>query len=291
MLEIHEGAEGRLGDSRRLQTTWHVRGAEDEADARLQLLSVIPVQIVQNIDGTPHEFDDADLMTRHRDGVYKFRVSYLTAAEKQLRNLEQEELPTGEWTFSFDTTGGVKRLTQSLGTTAFDNSGANTAAAAFFKNAINIRGMGAAASVEGADVFAPALRFQVQARFESSRITIAYAKLMRGLTATVNSTAFPPQGMPFVDDQFDAGEVLFLGANGRYSSSGAVDLTLHFDASPNVSGLSTGDVVSIEYDGHDFVWYWYEPTEEATMKRTVPQAQFAYVERVYERADLTQLFV
>lgn len=292
MTKIWEGAEGRLGNSRRISVPWNVDGPTDEYAARLALLSEIPAAV----DNT-WVFDEAELIARPRIGLHKFRVAYLTPEEQQLRGSKspaaREIKKIGEWSFAFDTTGGRERIHESYASKAYDVVfGRDAGMDDFFNHAIDVRGLGASAIVNGADVVRPALKFVVTARLASSSVTTAYAKLVASLTGKVNDALFPPADMPFVDEQWAAGEVLFLGMTGQYSSGGSVDLTAHFDARPARTAQAVGPFNNLAIGGHDVLWFRYEPTESVfgTEIRTLPKPIRAYVETVTEEDDLTQLF-
>jgi hypothetical protein len=83
--------------------------------------------------------------------------------------------------------------------------------------------------------------------------------------------------------------VLFLGAEGSQGTDAETEVTYHFAAEKNLSGLVIGAISGIQKDGHDLLWLTWEDevTPEgypALKPRTV------YVERVYERVNFAALF-
>jgi hypothetical protein len=66
---------------------------------------------------------------------------------------------------------------------------------------------------------------------------LAYKLTVFALTGRVNNSAFKG---------FAAGECLFLGAAGTKRASGDWEITFRFAASPNVTGLTIGDITGID---------------------------------------------
>lgn len=171
---------------------------------------------------------------------------------------------------SFDTTGGTRHLNRSLATTSI-----TPAEATNYGGAIEVDGEG---NVNGVDVTMPVMTFSETHTFAPSKVTTAYRKQLFLLTGTVNQTAF--RG-------FAIGEVLFLGASGQKNGE-FWDITFKFAVSPNRTNIKVSDTVTVaKKRGWDYLWVRFgeKAVQGALLK--VPIA--AYVERVYEDGDFSQL--
>ncbi|MBL8747065.1 MAG: hypothetical protein JNK58_12015, partial [Phycisphaerae bacterium] len=103
------------------------------------------------------------------------------------------------------------------------------------------------------------------------------------LTGKVNSDPFR---------EFQAGEVLFLGASGsKREASGGEDweITFRFAASPNRTGIVVGPITGISKKGWEYLWVRYEDAEDAAAQAIVKRPVGAYVERVYSEGAFSGL--
>ena len=181
---------------------------------------------------------------------------------------------TGESSFSFDTGGGTQHVTQSLQTLGAYAPPDMTAPD--YQGAIGATGE----NVEGVDVTVPVYNFSETHYVAIESVTQAYKAALFALTGRINAAPF--RG-------FAAGEVLFLGASGSQRGEEDWEITFRFAASPNVSGLSVGNITGIAKRGWDYLWVRYEDAEDATAKVLVKRPVAAYVERVYYDGDFSAL--
>ena len=86
---------------------------------------------------------------------------------------------------------------------------------------------------------------------------------------------------------FAAGEVLFLGASGSQRGEDDWEITFRFAASPNVTGLTIGDIEGIDKKGWEYLWVRYADAEDE--KVLVKQPIAVYVERVYDEGNFAGL--
>lgn len=185
--------------------------------------------------------------------------------------LDIKALPSGSYTFNFDTTGGsvnikcAKAHVASYGTSPPSHNGA-----------IGVRGDG---TVDGAEIVIPKLRFNLAFRFPSGTITIAYMKAIASITGTTNSKRFLG---------FDAGELLFLGATGSNGSVSEMEVSFAFEASTNATGITTGGISGVTKKGHDYLWH--EFGDEVDTGKPVTRAKYVHVEQVYDSADFDAYF-
>jgi hypothetical protein len=127
-----------------------------------------------------------------------------------------------------------------------------------FKGAIGVT----ADSVEGVDITVPVYHFAETHYLADAVVTLAYKLTLFALTGRVNNSAFKG---------FAAGECLFLGAAGTKRGSGDWEVGYRFAFSPNVTGLTVGDITGInKKDSHLCVRYadcdallrWSRPSSE-----------------------------
>lgn len=192
--------------------------------------------------------------------------------EVSVRYGKKEPKETGESSFSFDTGGGTTHITQSLSTVnGYAPSGFN---APNFKGAIGVTHD----SVEGTDITIPVYNFTETHYISAALVTGAYKATLFSLTGRTNNAAFKG---------FATGEVLFLGASGSLRGEDDWEITYRFAASPNVTGLTVGDITGINKKGWEYLWVRYADAENEQV--LVKQPIAAYVERVYEEGDFSGL--
>lgn len=175
---------------------------------------------------------------------------------------------------TFDTTGGTRHITQSLATISTTPTTAPS-----YAQAIEVDGEG---NVNGCDVVMPVMTFSETHYFKPSKVTSAFQKQLFAMTGKVNNAAFR---------DFAVGEVLFMGASGRRTGTDAEDLwelTFTFSVSPNRTNISVGNGITVAQKyGWDYMWIKYGEKVVAGAVVKVPVA--AYVERVYEAANFSEL--
>ena len=137
-------------------------------------------------------------------------------------------------------------------------------------------------SVEGVDLLVPSYNFGETHYIPQQSVTDAYKAKLFALTGRVNSAAF--RGLA-------RGECLFRGASGSQRSEEDWEITFNFSASPNVTGLTVGDITGINKLGWEYLWVRYVDKEQTVgnAKYIVRVPQFAYVEQVYYFGDFSQL--
>ncbi len=126
----------------------------------------------------------------------------------------------------------------------------------------------------------PVYNFSETHYIAAENVTQAYKAILFALTGRLNAASF--RG-------FAAGEVLFLGASGSKRGEEDWEITFRFAASPNVSGLSVGNITGIAKRGWDYLWVRYVDVEDTAAKAIVKRPVAAYVERVYYDGDYSAL--
>lgn len=177
--------------------------------------------------------------------------------------------------YSFDTTGGTEKITQSKETIASYAPSGLTARSC--KGAIGVDGK----AVNGCEITVPVFRWEEKVWLAPSTVTNAYRITCHNLTGKTNASTF--RGFP-------AGDVLFLGVRGSRTGTASDDLwevTFIFAASPNATNITVGDITVAAKKGWEYLWVLYEDAADTDMLVKVPRA--AYVERVYDSGDFSSL--
>lgn len=188
-------------------------------------------------------------------------------------------LVPGQFSFSFETMGGTRHIENVGAVPGGAIVGAYGVPGVLLMGGVpDVKGtIGANLKekrVEGCDVHARGLKFQFTFCHPRGVMTLAKAKRLRDISATVNLNQWGP---------FEAGSCLFLGANGGDGTQADANCVYHFDSSENVQNLQVGDVVVVEKQGWDFAWVVHRPEKGADHALLIPE--FVYVARVYERID------
>lgn len=182
---------------------------------------------------------------------------------------------TGSYTWSFDTTGATVRITSAREHVASYPSGDDNDP---HKGTIGVTKDG---DVEGTDIIIPVLKLQVQFRHPLGVVSLPFAKKLARLTGTTNSS-------PWLDSNFAAGELLFLGAQGSDGSEAEAEITYNFAASENVNDLSFGNISGIVKAGHHYAWVEYKDAVSDGKPATQPAR--VHVEKVYGEANFAAEF-
>lgn len=175
-----------------------------------------------------------------------------------------------EW--SFTTTGGTRRIYQSLETRHKVKAGGGTAPD--FKRAIGVTKDG----VEGVDVVVPKFEFSYTAKFAA--LTISHLKTLGKAAGSVNE--YPWQ-------IWDREELLYLGAAGAFRQGdvlqgGGWTVTFNFAGGENKTDVVLSPNITLpEVRAWDYVWATYEEADSNGVKVRTPLA--AYVERVYPKVS------
>ena len=190
--------------------------------------------------------------------------------------LPPEEIPpeVGESSFSFDTGGGTQHITQSIQT--INKYAPPGKTAPDFKGAVGVTHD----NVEGVDITIPVYNFSETHYLDDAVVTPSYRGTLFNLTGKVNNDSF--KGMA-------AGECLFLGASGSKRGSDDWEITFRFAASPNKTGLTVGEITGIDKKGWEYMWVRYADSEDTAAKAIVKKPVAAYIEKVYDEGDFSQL--
>lgn len=196
----------------------------------------------------------------------------------------------GGYTVSIDTTGGQILQTYAYGQTSYAATGET---ATDFGNAIDVQ----EGKPQGVQRVIPALKINVRAKIATEYLgssAIAYAKKVARYTGFTNSQPMFPildsSGNPTGNFNFEAGELLFIGASGDIIAENP-QLTFSFLASENVANLTLGEITIDSKKGHEYLWVDFKKDKDATTSRSVSLARAAYVGQIYDEADLNELSI
>jgi len=257
VVERFGSRESTEGDSPSIDLLLIIRGSDDDVAVKVAALN-----------NTPLVYDGLVRQSAHvkqiGPALWEGSVRY---------GKRQKEPETGESSYQFETSGGTQHITQSLGTTRYAPEGQT---APDFKGAIGAT----ADSVEGVDITVPQYSFSETHYLPTEVVTGGFKAALFALTGRVNASAF--RG-------FQPGEVLFLGASGAKRGEEDWEITFRFAASPNVTGLTVGDITGIAKSGWQYMWVRYEDTEDENAHRLVKRPVSVYVETVYYSGDFSLL--
>jgi len=263
LVEKFDSRRVSLGENPSIELVYILTGTADDAAAVATVETAVPL-VYQGLFRQGLQLDPEWVNENNNDGQWTATVRYgLWPQPKQ-----------GESTYSFDTTGGTQHITQSIQTV---NKYAPTGKTApDFKGAIGVT----PDNVEGVDITVPACSFAETHYLPTALVTLAYRVALFRLTGKVNDAAF--KGCA-------AGECLFLGATGSKRGADDWEITYRFAVSPNRTNISVGEITEIDKKGWEYLWVRYQDAEDAIAKALVKKPIAAYVEKVYEEADLRAL--
>ena len=252
-----------------VERVFQVTGTTDESVAEAAVLAAVP--------STYLGMNLVDWDTKEESlGLFETTVTY-----KPFNPAQQEPAELGSTTgdVSYNTGSATARRLHSIQTIGSYTDGGFFgvgSTAPNFKGLIGVTRDG----VEGVDVNVPAPTFRETHVFTASSVTASYRRTVSLLAYKANVATFKG---------YAPGEVLFAGAEFHTRDAESIVGTYDFLISENVTGLSIGDITGIDKDGWDYLWVLYNEEEDATAEYLVRIPTAVYVERVYERADLSAL--
>jgi hypothetical protein len=213
-----------------------------------------------------------------RDGMPIEELAHETRSDHILFTAKYNAIipEVGKYTVSIDTGGGTFTQTQAYKTLKFGRTPAGASKPLDppdFKNSIDVQD----GVINGAERIIPALRINVRAKIHRDFITspFAYSLLVARMTGRVNQAAFGGAA---------PGELLFAGASGEVVSTDPM-LSFAFIYSPNVTGLTIGDIKNISKKGHEHLWFNYRSYTDPTSKLSIQIPNAAYSSQIYEPGD------
>lgn len=281
LLELMTSRTSSVGSGAKHEKVYTATGSSDEDDVMSAALSTSP----STYGGTGTSFPFMTRVSAQVDPVmiddgneaacrWSVTVTYQKTTSGETGN---------ERVYQFDSTGGTRHLTISKETK--EGKGRSGGSAPLYNRIIGVsRDAGGATQIEGVDIVAPAFNFKETVYLSDGTVTATFKKNLATATGTVNASAF--RG-------YNAGEVLFLGANGQKQGYGLWQITYSFAVQQDQSSVAVGpEITFTSVKGWEYVWAQYEddPTPHPTEKISVKRPVYAYRERVYDTSDFTALF-
>ena len=219
-----------------------------------------------NVPETCNEMPLESIEIDERINVNTFKIS----AQYKAENLELPQIDTSDnASYTFDTTGGTKHMTQSLDTMASYPGGVPN-----YEGAIGYDGE----NINGVDVTMPVMNFSETHYLSDKKVTTKYKKIIAELTGTMNNKSFKG---------YDAGEVLFLGASGSKRGDGYWEITYKFAVSVHKRNFEVGEISIPCKRGWDYMWVRYE--DDVADDNLIKKPTAVYIEQVYEFEDFGYL--
>lgn len=251
-----------------------VLGTQSEITAANGALLIAPLAYLVN-----DEWLVRQEVTPTPTGPDSWDVSVRFGPEDERRSQEKPE--PGTWHFSFDTTGGTHKITQSLENLWRGERSAQNPAPDLL-GAIGYDGK----KVQGVEIVVPKLEFSITAYYRPQAVTTAFMADVARATSKVNEH-------PWLG--FAAGEILFLGGTGQGDIPlvngqrvKPIGVTFKFAASENRQNFKVGEITVPSKKGWEYLWVKYEKVEDAGFVFPIPV--HAYVEKIYEEISFRQLF-
>lgn len=256
-------AMGKDGAYTTAEVPYFVFEAESEEDATQAVYDEAPTTFNGLI------LESVEIDERINESTFKIVVQY---QESGTTSSDDDDEP--EPTYSFDTSGGIQHLTQSIETV-----GKYPADAPDYGGAIGYDGE----KVNGVDIVQPLSNFAETHYLSDSKITTTYKKGVSKITGTMNNGSF--RG-------YEPGEVLFMGATGTKKgddSDTPWEVTFKFAVSTNRKNFKVGDITVSQKYGWDYMWVRYVDKVDDNKKTLVKKPTAVYIERVYKIANFGAL--
>jgi hypothetical protein len=248
------------GENPSWEFSYNVEGTDDCIQARLELVYHTSIIFDGLVRQTPH-------LEYQGPSFWIASVTYGKRAPV-----------VGRLDYQFEIGGGTEKRLQSIATRKYP------ATASEYNGAIGVRKSGDTIDVEGQDVYVPSKSFSLKWTLNAGDFT---PTLERNLYLMAIA---PVNIAPWLG--YDAGELLFLGATGGVKQGDETgELTLKFQASPNLTNLSVGDVSAITKGGWELVDIVRETedAEEGGTKFLRPKIAGVYVHQVYNQSNFSAL--
>jgi len=286
LTERVDSRESTTGLNRSIILHYILEGTADDMTAKRELLAATPTIYDYLTRGDVRVLaiwvnEDTD------EGAWDCTVPYVS-------NIIQP----GDYTTSFDTTGGTQHISH-IGEYGSDDELRTISKwppeATDYHGAIGVTGDGADMTAEGVDVVAPIYQWTEVHNLPDSVVTPEYRQMVFVLTGRFNQDVFR---------EFLPGEVLFMGGVGdkhglmedgqsdwQVAFSFAAQLTVGvLDERITVARpekMTIGDIVVTQKYGWDYLWAHYRRTPTASQMGV--KADGAYVERVCRPGDFNWL--
>jgi len=183
---------------------------------------------------------------------------------------------TGDFKWSFDTTGGTMHITNAIAHIADYAPAGETA-----PNHEGAIGVNSEGDIEGCDIGTSSRKWTETWQLSADLIPFNYGDILEELTYTTNNATF--RGKP-------AGHVLFLGAtaDGSSKAPSIVEGAFHFATGKAMTSVTVSGITITKLP---WEWLWYEHAKsiDATAKRKIKKIIAAHREQVFYPGDFSLL--
>ena len=186
-----------------------------------------------------------------------------------------EPLDTGEYTFSWDTTGATVHLSTPRACRVYPVAG--------YTPPEDLKKVIAAdrdRRVQGVDVPSPSLKLTISYRMPKAVITLSYARAVSRMVGKCNNAPYAG---------FDAYELLFLGSTGRSGTKTDPTIDFNFECGENLVNQTIGDITGITKYAHEFIWPWFGEAKDSSADELIIKPKALYVNEVIEAANFHTL--
>lgn len=282
--EAVDAPEAELAKQASASTKYWATGSDVEADVVYAVAAAAPFTIDC---GGKLAIRSAINARRRAEDFWEVSVKYTDEERKE----SEEDPEESTWRFSFDTTGGTHKITQSLATTErYHRTSANPAPD--LRGAIGWDGK----KLNGCEIVIPKLEFTVEIYYDPADLTTNLAVALARNTGKTNNAAWL---------NFAECEVLFMGATGdgdRPLASGQrvkpAKVVFKFACSENRTSIPVGDIAlksggagaNVDKKGWEYLWVYYTVKDDGVDGISYPTPEWAYVERVYPSLDFATFF-
>jgi len=268
-ITIQEAVQSRAlvtGENESLTLRYIITGTASEQEARstLELKSPSMYQGLLRDSCTVDPVwadDDAD------DGQWLGSARYVMP--------DATEPETGDFTTSFDTTGGTQHITQAISPQSVGTAATHPENAPNMFNTIGNTGD----AVQGTDIVVPVYRWSETHCLPDSMVTPQYRRMLYLATGEVNQEAWR---------EFGVNDSLFMGASGSKRARGDWSVTFMFAAAPT----RTEEIgpFKVTKRGWQYVWCRYHRKVEGTgeNKTLMMKPVAVYVNNVYYVFDFSK---
>lgn len=254
---------------------WQVLGTDDHDEAYAAIAAAAPQTILavsgETLVRGPMQVTDANPLS------LEIRVDYISENSPD----SKEDPEAGAWSFSFDTSGGTHKITQSKGN-VWRGSRTMDIETPDLKGGLNWDGK----KLQGIEIFVGKLEFSIKASYNPAFVDVPFFAGLASNTAKIN-------GADWLG--FNAGELLYLGSAGdgetllRFgTASKPVQVTHKFAYSANQVNITIGDILVPSKKGWQHLSVYYQKIEQEGNLFPVPE--HAWVDDIYEETDFPTVF-
>jgi hypothetical protein len=252
------GATHTGGDKPTWEVPFNIEGTNDNIEARIQLT----LQSVGIYDGL---FRQTIHVEHEGFDFYTGKVTY---------GLNDNQPQDGSISYNFEIGGKTEKIFQSLSTRTYPSNAVD------YSGAIGVKKNADQIDVEGVDAPVPSYSFSLKCHLPASYYTAA----RRG--SIYLCSCAPINSAPYWG--FDPGEVRFVSASGGLKAGDKYgDIDFKFECSPNLSGITVGDISGISKGGWEYAEVVREPA--VSNKSLIPKAVGVYVHRLFNASDFYSL--